>query len=224
MVRLHVVVEGQTEEAFVRNVLCPYMGRYDVIMVARCVETSRKGGIKRRGGIRGYSKLRRDLMRWMKEDANPEARFSTMIDLYSLPADFPGYEESRRIPELFRRVEYLETCFSEDVDDRRFVPYLQLHEFEALLFADASKFVFAFPDRQGTVDQISAIRSSFPSPEHIDDGENTAPSKRIREVFPDYDKVAFGPVIAAKIGIETLVRECSHFAAWIDRLKVPVRP
>ena len=90
MIRLHLVVEGQTEEAFVKRVLRDHLGAWDIVTDVRCVQTGRKRGKTYRGGVRMYSQVRNDLLRWMKEDQNPEARFTTMLDLYALPRDFPG--------------------------------------------------------------------------------------------------------------------------------------
>jgi hypothetical protein len=141
-----------------------------------------------------------------------------MVDLHRLPSDFPGYLESRQCRNPLQRAESLEERFSADIDDRRFVPYVQVHEFEALLFAKPAQFAIAYPNRPRELQQLSRIRSAFESPEHIDDGDETAPSKRIKSVLPDYQKAAAGPVIAREIGMQTLLSECAHFAGWVRRL------
>ena len=220
MVRLQVIVEGQTEERFVRDVLAPFLWEHRVIPVARLVGTRKEQSRIYRGGLRKYEPLRRDLTTWLKQDRNPDARFTTMVDLHRLPSDFPGYKEGQRQRDSFQRVEYLESQFAADIDDRRFVPYIQLHEFEALLFAKPAQFAIAYPNRPRELQQLSRIRSAFESPEHIDDGDETAPSKRIKSVLPDYQKAAAGPVIAREIGMQTLLSECAHFAGWVRRLAV----
>lgn len=110
-VRLNFIVEGQTEEAFVNTVLRPHLEAFSVWANARCVETSRKGNIKHRGGIMRYPQAKRDIGRWLREDRNLDACFTTMFDLYSLPEDFPGY--SHTIPALnpYIRVKDLESVF-----------------------------------------------------------------------------------------------------------------
>lgn len=142
VVRVNVVVEGETEEGFVKRVLAPYLSERGVHSTARRVLISRKAGRPHRGGIRGYYHPRLDIVTWLKQDAG--AYCTTMFDLYALPEDSPGVGEA--VPGSPReRVAHLERAFSEDVGAvlpdgaRRFIPYLQLHEFEALLFADIEK-------------------------------------------------------------------------------------
>ena len=208
MIRLHFIVEGQTEEAFVRDVLGPHLWVFQVVSAVRSV-----------GGITRHQKLKNDLLRWMREDRNADARFTSMVDLYGLPRDFPGRETAERIADPFERVRVLEESFATDIADRRFIPYIQLHEFEALLFSNPDGFAVRFSERAALIQKLHAIRSQFPSPEHIDDGSDTAASKRILTVFPDYDKVTVGPLVVNHIGIEAVRRECRHFHDWVSRLE-----
>ena len=138
-VRLHFVVEGQTERRFVESTLGPHLANRSIWVDARCVQTSRMHGRKHSGGIQGYVRAKGDIERWMREDQNAGARFTTMFDLYALPGDFPGYEAAVQARDPYARVQLLEDALGEDISDQRFVPYLQLHEFEALLFADPEK-------------------------------------------------------------------------------------
>src|SRR6202011_4587191 len=114
MVRLHFVVEGQTEETFVRDVLVPHLADYHVYADARCLTTGRKRGrpdLAYKGGLLRYAHLRRDLTLWIREDTGPEVWFTTMIDFYRLPTDFPGREESNSIADPIARVENIEEQF-----------------------------------------------------------------------------------------------------------------
>jgi len=215
---LNLVVEGQTEETFVRDVLRPYLAARGVTCRARCVETARKHGKIYRGGLTDYSKLKRDLMRWIREDRRPEAYFSTMIDLYAIPADFPGYEEADSARSDLERALRLEKRLHQDINHERarFIPYIQVHEFEALLFADPEAFQTRFPRKQKQVEALVRIRERFGTPEHIDN--ELPPSKRILAELRSYEKVIDGPTIAGRIGMERLRRECPHFNDWIERL------
>lgn len=94
-----------------------------------------------------------------------------------------------------------------------------MHEFEALLFSDPSAFAIAFPGRDDEIAELDRIRKTFPSPEHIDDGEHTNPAKRICGLSPDYEKAAFGALIASRIGLNAIARECAHFRRWLDALR-----
>jgi len=217
MIRLHAVVEGQTEETFVNNVLAVELGPLGVVVDAHRVTTGRRKTRTFRGGLVEYSHIRRDLDLWMRQDSHSESWFTTMIDLYALPDDFPSFGECSKVGDPVKRVECLEDAFAQDIAHRRFIPYVQLHEFEALLFAEPQQFVIAFPGEISKIDALESVRNQFASPEHIDD--ETAPSKRILQVLPDYKKPVAGPEISAHIGIATLRRECPHFDGWVRRIE-----
>ena len=218
MIRLHLVVEGQTEETFVRDVLAPELGQHSIATDVHRITTGRRRDRSFRGGFVKYDHLQNDLTLWMKQDRQEDAWFSTMVDLYRMPSGFPGWERSRTIPDPMERVRFLENEFLSDLQHRRFVPYIQLHEFEALLFADPEKFLVSFPEAQQEVATLEAIRRGVPTPEHIDDGEDTAPSRRVCALIADYTKPVNGPLIAAAIGLPKLRRECPHFGEWFERL------
>ena len=176
-IRLHFIVEGQTEETFVKQILSPYLAELSIWVKARCVMTRNKHGIKYRGGIGKYAQVKKDIKAWMKEDQNPDARFTTMIDLYGLPSDFPGYEDAQRKNDPYERVKTLENSLKEDISDSRFIPYFQLYEFEALLLSDPQKFDDQFFDHAPQIKKLVKMVSEFDSPELINDGNKTAPSK-----------------------------------------------
>jgi hypothetical protein len=223
MIRLNAIVEGQTEEAFVHAVLAEHLAQREVFIAVRCVETSRdkKQHKKYTGGLLDFGRARRDLLRWIKEDQKPEAWFTTMFDLYDLPEDFPDYAEALKQGTPAGRVEILERAFSKAISHPRFIPYLQLHEFEALLFADPSKLDWEFIEHAEAIQQLIALAAKFGSPEEIDDGEETAPSKRIIREIPEYKfrKASAGPIVAGKIGLAVLRQKCPHFHAWLGKLE-----
>ncbi|MGH9721207.1 MAG: DUF4276 family protein [Bryobacteraceae bacterium] len=170
--------------------------------------------IGKRGGHIRYQSLRSDLVRWMKQDRNSDARFTTMVDLYRLPTDFPGYDNCRSHHSPNQRAECLEKALYDDLADPRLVPYIQLHEFEALLFADPQQFLVAFPDQQQIITRLEAVCKEFPSPEHIDD--ETSPAMRISGLLPAYSKPVHGTLIAKKITASAMRRKCAHFDTWLD--------
>src|SRR5699024_8766407 len=103
----------------------------------------------------------------------------------------------------------------------RAIPYLQMHEFEALLFSDVNCFEYVLDGWNEKVRaQLVQIRQSFTTPECINDSPDTAPSKRILQVFPvgTYNKVIDGPIVAEAIGIERICQECPGFSAWLESL------
>lgn len=221
MIRLHAIVEGQTEEEFCNSILRPHLAGAEVYLDARCVETGRRGNRIFRGGLLDYRRARKDICLWMKEDQNPEAYFTTMFDMYALPPDFPGYEKALQRADPLARAEELEQGLKVEIAHHldHFLPYIQPHEFEALLFADPRCFSYAFPGRDKQCCQLEKAVSQFPSPEHVDDGETTAPSKRIAALFPDYDKVHDGPMLIAHVGLEKARQVCQHFGDWLECLE-----
>ena len=224
--RLNFIVEGQTEERFVNTVLRDHFADQSIIAVARCVTTRRERRaehLRYRGGLTTYKHARDDIHRWVQEDRHGNARFTTMFDLYGLPADFPRYADAAKVSDPYERVEILETALSEAIGDRRFIPYIQLHEFEALLFADPQKLDTQFLVRPFEIQQLVETAKELGSPELVDDGQTTAPSKRITAVIPDYwsRKASAGPIVAAKIGLQVLQLQCLHFREWLERLAAP---
>ena len=206
------------------NILRPHLADQSIWVAARCVETRRSRGRKYSGGIRDYARAKKDIERWMREDRNYDARFTTMFDLYALPEDFPGYEDARRARNPYDRVQLLEDALGEDVSDRRFVPYLQLHEFEALLFSDPKKLEERFNRRNAEICRLVQVAEQS-NPELINDGNETAPSKRIIREIPEYesDKASSGPIVAEKIGLTTLRVRCQHFGEWIGKLEALIQ-
>lgn len=219
------MVEGQTEEGFVNEILAPELGHCGVFMDAHRITTGRRRGRVSRGGGRTYEQLARDLLLWMKQDDAEESWFTTMVDFYRLPSDFPGklgLPANLSAPE---RVAFLEQELLRDIGSRldlpvakRLVPYVQLHEFESLLFSEPASFQEAFPENLEALHVLAAIRASVGSPEEINDGFETAPSKRILAILPGYEKPVSGLLIAQRIGLATMRRECAHFDRWIARL------
>jgi hypothetical protein len=226
LIRLHVVAEGQTEEGLVNEILAPALAAHNIFADVRRITTGRHRGTVFRGGLVKYEHLARDLTLWMKQDQNQDSWFTTMFDFYGLPSNFPGLRALRPALGAPDRVAALEAGLHQDIKTRlaslpvseRLIPYIQLHEFEALLFADPEAFLEAFPDRKQAVERLRAIRVKFPNPEDIDDKPLTAPSKRIHDLLPDYQKPVAGLLIAQRIGLDAIRAVCPHFNAWITRL------
>ncbi len=222
MARLHLTVEGQTEQRFARRLLQPQLAESGVYLLRiELAAHAKKKGQVHRGGLRRYQPFRNDIIRRLKEDSSSDVFLSTMIDLYALPRDFPGLDAANREQDPYCRVERIEQALVADIGDPRFVPYVQLHEFEALLFSDAGKIAMYYEKQLREVEQLKAQIAAFPSPERIDDGRHTAPSKRIAALIPAYgeEKTTAGPIIAAAIGLTTIRNKCPHFDAWLRKLE-----
>ncbi|RYD30587.1 MAG: DUF4276 family protein [Verrucomicrobiaceae bacterium] len=216
--RLYITVEGQAEKAFADLALTPHLANYNIEVKPRVVLTNRKLG--KRGGILDFDRIRGDLMRLMKQDQHPEARFTTMIDLYALPAEFPGWEQARRKNNPLDRVSTLEQALYGEFPDPRFHPYIQLHEFEALLFCGLGELQARLPNSASAITALQQEVAHLES-EAINEGPHTAPSKRIIHHLPIYErtKVRVGAPAAAAIGLSILRSKCPHFAQWLAKLE-----
>ena len=186
MRRLHITAEGQTEETFVNRTIRPYLAQFVVFADVRRVLTSRKRGKEFRGGMTSYMKAKNDIERWLQEEKhNTDVAFTTMFDYYALPSDFPGFAEAQRLRDPYQKVTTIEKAFAEEINDRRFIPYIQLHEFETLLFVDPQKFEIEYFDKPEGIATLCSIKEYYDNPELINQGKETAPSKRIISVYSD---------------------------------------
>ena len=220
MIRLHVTAEGQTEQFFVKTILAPHLAPFNVFADARCVLTSKdkRAAKEHRGGLLSYEKAKKDIRAWRKEDNHADCRFTTMFDLYALPDDFPGYAESRKKTDPYERVRFLEDAMNQDIDDYRFIPYIQLHEFEALILVDPKALDWEYLEHDKPIKNLISMVGDQ-NPELINDDPQTAPSKRILHEIPEYDKVTAGVAVAGKIGLERLRKKCTHFNDWLTFLE-----
>jgi len=170
-----------------------------------------------------YVRARRDILGWIKqESSSSEVYHTTMFDLYALPKDFPGFDDAMGKPTATLRVQAFEAALENDIGFARFIPYIQLHEFEALVLVDPAKIAAQFERNSADrgIRRLDELVRSTP-PEEIDQGESTAPSKRIIAEIPEYDglKSSAGPQIVQAIGLAAIRAKCPHFDAWVKRLE-----
>ncbi len=221
MMRLYIICEGQTEETFVGTVLAPHFTSCDVEVTPLILPNKHGSNARRhKGGWIDYRKARQFIREVMKQMHADDTWFTTMLDLYALPADFPGSGRAPHGP-AETRVAFLEKAFKTDICDDtlwRFTPNLQLHEYESLLLAAPSALTHFYPNRANAVDALSADIAGL-APEEVNEGHETAPSKRIISHIPEYDKVVAGTLVAAEIGLLTLRARCPHFGAWMTTLE-----
>ena len=214
MKKVLVLVEGQAEETFVTEVLGSHLRKVGVDVIPKLATTKRvKGGPHFKGGVVTYGKIRNDLTKLLSDTS--AAKVTTMLDLYRLPQDFPGRNRMPR-GSCYKRVEYLEKRWQEDILHRKFLPYLALYEFEAMVFTDPQKIAEAFPDKI-VLPELIKIKAKFSSPEEIND--QVPPSKRIIKLVPEYEKPLYGPLIILDIGLDRIRAECPHFDDWLKQLE-----
>ena len=218
MTRVHIVVEGATEESFVKEVLAPDLWPRQVYVTPVIL-----GPPGHKGGGVSYSRVKKDVVVQLKQD--PAAYCSTMLDFYGLGTGFPGTPPPPNLSNI-NKVARIEQAMSQDIvaevpnlrPEIRFLPYLQLHEYEGLLFSDPDAFASGIK-QPNLAPQLKAIRDEFPTPEDINDHPNTAASKRVLRVCPSYRKVLDGTLAAQTVGIGRMQQECPHFREWVQRLQ-----
>ncbi|MCA9621928.1 MAG: DUF4276 family protein [Myxococcales bacterium] len=219
--RLVIVVEGQTEEAFVKQLLAPHLAAHGVYASTTIVGklTAQKRGHRGRGGGH-FRHWRKDIARILGGDSSGSLRVSTIFDLYGLPVDFPGLELHGADTDTARRCESLQDALAAEFDDPRLIPYLQRHEFESLVLASLPS-LRAVLDAQDDLDGLTRLEASLvgTSPEDINDGKTTAPSKRLTAHVPGYRKTLHGPLVTSETGLSSLRRQCPRFHAWMTKLE-----
>lgn len=213
---LHLVVEGETERVFVENTLKPFFKSFDILVKPPVIGiTSRQ----RRTGITDFEKPKKDIENVLTQNRrNPDIVVSTMFDLAQLPSKFPGYQQALQFANPYDQVNYLEKQMEASINNDRFVAYLQLFEFEALILSHVEAFVNEFPNRKQEIKALENKVSKLGNPELVN--HNRYPSLLIGESIPEYrHRKVFGAEIAQKIGVENLIKNCSHFGKWIERIK-----
>jgi hypothetical protein len=217
-VRILAYVEGPTEEKFIRTIVAPNLLARNVFVTA-----TTPGRRRRQGGVQSWARTRKELLRYLKED---EGRFvTTMFDYYGMPTDWPG-RDAAGSQTHFQKAATVEDAVLNDIvaamgdafNQQRFIPYVQMHEFEALLFSDPNTLGEVIPE-QGIQRALADIASSFSTPEEINDDPATAPSKRIVALCRQYQKVLHGSIAAERIGLPLIRLECPHFNEWLTSLE-----
>ena len=225
MSRILVHVEGQTEEAFVNAVLAPHLYRVGYTSVGvRLLGNARQRS--RRGGGRAWEAVRKGILTHLRNDQT--ALSTTMVDYYGLPRTWPGRESAPRHAALSERAATVERAVLEDISKAigplaRFVPYVVMHEFEGLLFSDPDRFAQSLGEPD-LAPRFQAIRAEFRTPEDINDSPDSAPSKRLRNLYRGYQKPLMGVLAMEQIGLDAVREACPLFNAWIATLEQQARP
>lgn len=215
MRRLHVLVEGQTEEIVVNNVIAPHLAHKGWEVSVSILATKRPaGGGKVRGGVSSWEKIRRDVGRLLP---NFDA-VTTVIDYYGFPDDAPGMATRPRKAGAIDRVRHVERALAMCVDNQRFIPHLTLHETEAWVFAAVDELVDLLDDPPLGTD-LRGIADGAGGPELINDHPATAPSRRIVERCPAYQKTFHGPLCIEALGLTELRAQCPHLDSWLSELE-----
>lgn len=222
-IQVYIIVEGQTEQTFVREILGPEMSHKGIFLCPILIGTP-----GHRGGDVRFDRAKNDIEKFLKQRV--DTYVSTMFDYFRIDRNWPGKEtvsqtiddgtilsaeEKAKIMESETLTE-IKKLFPDCNAENRFIPYIAMHEYEALLFSDAD----ILAQKTGIpVDQIAGILSEYNGPEEINENPVKTPSKRLEALKPGYRKVAMGKAIADSIGIQVIRDQCPHFSDWLTRLE-----
>lgn len=211
-----VVVEGQTEEVFLNEIVQASLG--DAVwlkpIVVRTGQSAsgrpRQGG----GGWKHYSQMLRTLCRQPHWDL-----ITTLIDFYGLPKDAPVCPCTPSHVSSDVCADGRQRAIAGETEDPRLQPFIAVHEFEALVISAAaeSEQIFGSAKTARTFDAL--LQRYDGNAEAINDGVNTAPSKRVADIIKGYAKTRDTVPIIREAGLDAALQHCPRFAAWISELR-----
>lgn len=216
MNRIIIICEGQTEQEFCKTLLQRYFSNQNITLQVPLIK-------KTMGGIANWNVLKREIETYLRREK--DVLVTTLIDYYGIKDShgFPLWAEKQAIADKSQRLDELEAAMLADVDVNlrpRFVPYMQLHEFEGLLFSDKQAFYTTFYNSNELADKayLEQTFADFDNPEMINDGVETSPSHRLERIISGYEKVVYGCCLAEAIGLDKMRQKSPRFDNWLKRL------
>ncbi len=198
MIQIAIWVEGETEEEFVKQSLTNSLRSMGIqpfpYLLMGNVNVPRLSGE-------------------MARSLESHHAVTSLVDFYGFQGKNPG--ESARELEL-RLLGAVRNNLRIVPDPLPLKPYVQRHEFEALLFSDVEIFGILNNVQSSAVDRLRNVRENFATPEDINDSRLTAPSKRITDIIPSYNKRVHGPLLAEEVGLDQIRTECPGFNEWLS--------
>jgi hypothetical protein len=221
MSRVLVLVEGPTERVIIQEVFAPDLGGKKVFLNPRVVgQPGHKGGNK-------FATVRREIRNLICQE--PDSIVTMFFDYYGLGNDWPGKVAIKNENiEIARGAleKALADIIKQDMGDgfnpERFIPYIQFHEMEGLLFADPGEMAEVF-ERPALKTEFEKIVKDCGGCEKINNNYETAPSRRIQKYFPAYKKGssvnAHAWRIVQHIGVAKIRQQCPNFNDWYAKLE-----
>ncbi len=218
MTIVHVICEGQTEESFVNELLVEPFAHKGIYLKPALI-----GRPGHKGGNFKFERLAPDVEKRLLADKN--CYCTTFFDFYGLPESFPGKNAVNATASAQDKAIALQDALNEKLVEkigedamRRFIPYVQMYEFEGLLFSDPQKMAEGM-DRSDLVQAFTEIAGAFDTPEQINNSPQTAPSKRIESLIWGYEKPLLGTLAALEVGLDKMREQCPLFDAWLEKIE-----
>ena len=214
MRRLHLLVEGQTEEIITERIIRPHLEGIGWTVSTSVLVTKRPAsGGHFHGGVSKWSSIEKEIRLLLASQFDV---VTTLIDYYAFPHNAPGMS-SRPRNDPYAAIAHVEEALRAAISHSTFLPHLVLHETEAWVFAAAAHLA-AITDDSKLASDLQTMVHQAGGPELINDGAATAPSKRLTQRFPSYQKTLHGPLAIEALGLKDLADQCPHLAAWLEKL------
>ena len=213
MKNVYIYCEGPTEESFINEILYPYFLSTGIVVRPIICTTKRTLAKKFKGGVSDYAKIKKELSMICRQHHNEYV--TTMFDYYAMPDNTPGLDCTES--DIHERINHIERIIDADINKQNCNFHFMLHEFEGILFSKPDS--FALIADENVVASIQTIRDSYPTPEHINNSPETAPSKRLESLIPNYAKIKNGTLLSKDMGIDAILSECPHFREWVYRIR-----
>ncbi len=223
-IEIYIVVEGQTEQSFIKYALAPYMSEKGIDLYPSIL-----GKPGHKGGYVNFERVKKDIENFLKQRTN--TYISTMLDYFGIDSNWIEKAKAEKMiknglsvtaedkANILENATYKEIkkSFSGDNVKKRFIPYFSMHEFEALLFSNAN----ILAEKTGIdIAEIKKILKIYnDKPEEIDEEPAKAPGKMLKALMPGYRKVAMGRIVGEAISIEKIRKKCPHFNKWLKKLE-----
>ena len=215
-----VFVEGQSEEQFIKRIVAPVFRQKKIFLKPRILNTSKNA----KGGALSFERFKFNAKNTLKQ--SPQAVLTSFFDLYQLDTGFPSFDIANQYPDVYQRVDVLEKSLHQEIisvvgcRSERFIPYIQPYELEGLWFSDVEELVQVEPGWKDSFFKLKGVREAFPTPEHINNGYETKPSKRLEDALsPKFKKTLHTVPIAERVTLAKIEAECLHFKAWMDKIR-----
>lgn len=225
--KLFIYVEGQEEELFVNRVVRGHLRPLGVaVQKPILAATSFRIGDDDEadvtvGGVTNYEAIREDILdQFAANEVGAADVLTTLIDLYALPANFPGHPEAKAQGLTGgMKAAHIEQAWNADIGHANFFPYIQVHEFEALVLTRPSALAEFYPEHAAGIEKLRRECELFQTPEDINEEKATSPSHRILAWVPTYRKID-GLRQLQDIGIAELKAHCPRFKVWLERCEL----
>ena len=213
-----MLVEGPTEEQFVKKVLSSYLLKKEIFVEPIIVKTKITVQQTFKGGTIKLEKILNDIRRLITPKYS---LVTTFLDFYGLDKSFLPENYSEDL-DPYEKIKLVEENLYKQVNNEKFLPYIQLHEFETFLFVDSEVTVNNLLNcrKSQLKSKIDDILAKFKNnPELVNNSPQTAPSKRIVKMYPGYQKPLVGTFVCQALGIDEIKNKCRHFSEWLEKLE-----